>query len=446
MKQYFNEIEYQPDNSRILDYYTTSRKYYKDPIMVSLVIDEPVQYWNNSELDKLESIYFNLTAQDFSEKMVNDRIQPWFVLFSSTLRSVKTEKQFKRKIKDWQLLLSTSPYINDFKVENNSELVKSRFFLALKTVQEKDLDRTKAIIQKINEITSGYDHKLYFTSRDLMLWERNSHMRQSTWITILIALSSCIAVTVFLLPHPVVFISVSLCGAFTMISTLGCMALYGIEYSLCTYIIVLLMIGLCIDYISHTGHAYIVHMNESRFETTKKALENIGVPLFNAALSSIISVSMLGFSYSNMMRRLFVSIVLLFAFSFFYGVVFLPIILSVIGPTKKKMRKCRGKPRKPTSPCKTKNPSIQLSKSGIDTVPTISQKIYAEKRICEVGSQKEPLMERLNDNSTKEDHDQNDPIAVEIENADINPTVQLAEDSHKCGDKENSSSETNSNI
>merc|ERR1712226_577514 len=40
MKQYFNEIEYQPDNSRILDYYTVSRGYYKDPIMVSLVIDE----------------------------------------------------------------------------------------------------------------------------------------------------------------------------------------------------------------------------------------------------------------------------------------------------------------------------------------------------------------------------------------------------------------------
>merc|ERR1719499_132326 len=191
-----------------------------------------------------------------------------------------------------------------------------------------------------------------------------------------------------------------------MISTLGCMALYGIEYSLVTYIIVLLMIGLCIDYISHTGHAYIVHMTESRMDTTKKALENIGVPLFNAALSSIISVSMLGFSYSSMMRRLFVSIILLFGFSFFYGVIFLPIVLSVFGPTKKTKRSCRKKKPK-TSPTKSKKQSIQMSKAGLNTVPTISQKIHAEKRVREVGSQKEPLMleNGLFERSAKEEND-----------------------------------------
>ena len=334
MEEYFNEIEYQPDNSRILDYYYTSQALYNDPVIVSFVIDEKVEYWNETELQNLEELYQELTKQNFSDGDVNKNLVPWFSKLRFWLQS-GSEKQFYQYLETFQQILITTPYMNDWVFDNDNKLIKSRFFLALKPIPEKDLERTVQVIEKIDSIISKYNHKIYFTSRDLMMWERSSHMRQSIWVSIFIALGACIGVTAFLLPHPTVFLSVSACGAFTMVCTLGCMALHGIEYSLCTYIIVLLMIGLCIDYISHTGHAYLTEIGASRKLSTQKSLENIGVPLFNAAMSSIISISMLGFSYSNMMRRLFVSMALLFGFSFIFGVIFLPIILSVIGPTRK---------------------------------------------------------------------------------------------------------------
>ena len=117
------------------------------------------------------------------------------------------------------------------------------------------------------------------------------------------------------------------------------------------------VVGLCIDYISHSGHAYlcasqqlsrldqedISHLLGSksnrelsddviREQTSRLALRNIGVPLTNAALSSLLSVSMLGFGSSYVMRDMFKSMMLLFSLSFFYGIVFLPIVLSFFGP------------------------------------------------------------------------------------------------------------------
>ena len=380
MRQYFNEIDYQPDNSRILDYYTQSRSLYQDPIIVSFVINEQIEYWNNSEFRNLENIYRQLTSEDFCYQEINRRMEPWFINLKKSLQEIRGKRRFRRKVEQLQMFYIGTPYQNNWVLSEDYDVLKTRFFIALKPVAEKDLARTREIIETIHAITSGYEHELYFTSRDLMLWERNSHMRQSIWITILIALSSCIAVTLVLLPHPVVFLSVSLCAAFTMVSTLGFMALYGIEYSLCSYIIVLLMIGLCIDYISHVGHAYIVDMCENRFTTTKHALENIGVPLFNAAMSSVISISMLGFSHSNMMRRIFVSMVLLFGFSFFYGVIFLPIILSIIGPTRRSSFKLTSTA---TNDCNVNSRSPTYAKY---VTSNISQKVFAGK------TQREPLI------------------------------------------------------
>ena len=72
-----------------------------------------------------------------------------------------------------------------------------------------------------------------------------------------------------------------------------------------------------------------------REQIVRLALRNIGVPLTNAALSSLLSVSMLGFGSSYVMRNMFKSMMLLFSLSFFYGVIFLPIILSFFGPVPK---------------------------------------------------------------------------------------------------------------
>ena len=60
MEEYFNEIEYQPDNSRILEYYYASQALYNDPVIVSFVIDEKVEYWNETELNLLESVSIHI--------------------------------------------------------------------------------------------------------------------------------------------------------------------------------------------------------------------------------------------------------------------------------------------------------------------------------------------------------------------------------------------------
>ena len=85
--------------------------------------------------------------------------------------------------------------------------------------------------------------------------------------------------------------------------------------------------GLCVDYVSHSGHSYKRSVGADSRQRAHAALEAMGVPLVNAAVSSLLGIVMLAFSSSYGMRTLFITALFLFSFSFFYGVFVLPVLL-----------------------------------------------------------------------------------------------------------------------
>ena len=86
------------------------------------------------------------------------------------------------------------------------------------------------------------------------------------------------------------------------------------------------------DYVSHSGHSYKRSLGVDSRQRAHAALEAMGVPLVNAAVSSLLGIVMLAFSSSYGMRTLFITALFLFTFSFFYGVFVLPVLLSFFGP------------------------------------------------------------------------------------------------------------------
>ena len=90
-------------------------------------------------------------------------------------------------------------------------------------------------------------------------------------------------------------------------------------------------IGLMVDFIMHILMRYY-ESTGTRKERVKFTLETMGASVFVGGLSSLLGVGMLVFSTSEILTSVFISVMGLVMLGLIHGLVFLPVILSLIGP------------------------------------------------------------------------------------------------------------------
>ena len=71
----------------------------------------------------------------------------------------------------------------------------------------------------------------------------------------------------------------------------------------------------------------------TRFEKTKKALTDLGAAIANAGMTTFLAVIILPFSSSHVFLTFFKIFGLTVCYGVFHGLVFLPTLLSTIGPS-----------------------------------------------------------------------------------------------------------------
>ena len=86
-----------------------------------------------------------------------------------------------------------------------------------------------------------------------------------------------------------------------------------------------------VDFIMHILMRYY-ECTGTRKERVKKTLQTMGSSIFVGGVSSLLGVSLLAFSTSNILQLVFVAVLGLVVLGILHGLVFLPVILSLIGP------------------------------------------------------------------------------------------------------------------
>lgn len=126
-------------------------------------------------------------------------------------------------------------------------------------------------------------------------------------------------------------ILVSLCVIMAVLDVGGAVFYWGLTIDTVTTIQLILAIGLTIDYSAHIGHSFMT-ITGDRNSRVANTLHAIGPAVFHGGFSTFLAFVMLAGSTSYVFTVFFKVFFSVVVFGLFHGLVFLPILLSWVGP------------------------------------------------------------------------------------------------------------------
>lgn len=107
---------------------------------------------------------------------------------------------------------------------------------------------------------------------------------------------------------------------------------WGIAINIISSILIVLCIGLCVDYAAHVGLAFLITPGSSKDLRAKTALQTIGPAVLNGGFSTFLSISLMAASKSLAFISFFKIFTIVVICGLWHGLFFLPVVLSILGP------------------------------------------------------------------------------------------------------------------
>merc|ERR1711933_285585 len=112
------------------------------------------------------------------------------------------------------------------------------------------------------------------------------------------------------------------------------MQLIGIRINPISFIALVIAIGLMVDYIVHILIRYYESIYVDRIDKVKDTLTTMGASVLTGGLSTFLGFCPMLFSRSSLMIIISQTIASMVVISLLHGLIFLPVLLSYIGPTE----------------------------------------------------------------------------------------------------------------
>ena len=168
MPEYINEVEYQPDDSKVTEYYHTEESLFRKPTVVSFIIDEKLNYTDPQTKSRLKQLVSDLINTGF---FLNVTKLSWMNqpnLDIDNLILARQEKEIpKPSFKDIASYMKFQEnqflqiiFKNDIIVNDEGEILKSRFVLLTINITQYDADTIRSFFDSMYATLDRYPYKV----------------------------------------------------------------------------------------------------------------------------------------------------------------------------------------------------------------------------------------------------------------------------------------------
>lgn len=179
--------------------------------------------------------------------------------------------------------------------------------------------------------TAGFNETSFSYVKIYAAWETDEIIGFELWRNIGLAMFCIFGITLILLANLRICLLVFLCVVLTLVDVLGLLHFWNVTIDAISMVNIVLAVGLCVDYSVHIAHAFLISQG-SLEERAIGALSSIGPAVLNGGITTFLALILLGFSTSHVFIIFFKVFLLTVFFGLFHGLIFLPVLLSLVGP------------------------------------------------------------------------------------------------------------------
>lgn len=192
------------------------------------------------------------------------------------------------------------------------------------------MNHMKSIVKSAN-FTTGDGYKSVW-AKTFANWVTDEIIAVEVERNIELALLCVMCCTIVLITNLQMCLWIFLCVLLTLVNVLGWMQRWDMTVDIVCCIGLELAIGLCVDYAAHVGHTFLTISQGTRAQRSLKTVASIGAAVLCGGGATLLSLSLLSMSKAYTFQSFFKIFLLVIFFGLFHGLVFLPVMLSLIGP------------------------------------------------------------------------------------------------------------------
>ncbi|KAL5022900.1 hypothetical protein ScPMuIL_002055 [Solemya velum] len=362
LRQHFSLTNYIPRDSYAYSFVGAKEQYFPDDGIDTAVYCGEIGYRESrAEMEKL--------SEDlrWDEHTQNGTVISWYEAFSQWTADnransslvedgfPRSEVAFRSLLRDFLYKTSAGQIYSRYVKMTDTAIIGS--YISLRHRKQADSAAEIRAMDSIRETVREArlpEGKCFAYTQHYLTYETNKVLKKELYQNLGLAGGCVFLVTLVLIADLKTSLLVSTCVFFTLIDVGGTLHFWGVTIDTASSILLILAVGLAVDYSAHVGHTFMKERGTRR-DRAISTLARIGPAVFNGGFSTFLAFVLLADSKSygfTVFFRVFFTVVL---FGLFHGLAYLPVILSWIGSAPYDTGSLEQLPKVPVAPAPNTN-------------------------------------------------------------------------------------------